>query len=217
MDSQVGRVMEALRQTGALENTIVIVWGDHGWHLGEKGMTGKNTLWERSTRVPFLWAGPGVAKGAKCARPAELLDIFPTLNELLGLPRRDDLEGHSLAPQLGDANAPREFPAITTHNQNNHSVRSEKWRYIRYADGSEELYDETADPNEWTNIARDPKFSQVKYEMARWLPKKNLHAVPGSASRILTYDDEKPVWEGEEIDVTAPLPEAALKRGKGSP
>jgi hypothetical protein len=93
-------------------------------------------------------------------------------------------------------------------------VRTEKWRYIHYADGTEELYDETADPNEWTNIAGDPKYSHVKYELSRWLPKNNLHAVPGSAQHILTYDDEKPVWEGEPIDVKAPLPEAALKDGK---
>jgi len=214
MDSQIGRLMAALKETGTMENTIVVVWGDHGWHLGEKGMTGKNTLWERSTRVPFVWAGPGVSRGAKCGRPAELLDIFPTLLEMLGLPKRGDLEGHSLVPQLRDANAPREFPAITTHNQNNHGIRTEKWRYIRYADGSEELYDEQADPNEWNNLAGDPKFSPVKYELAKWLPKKNLHAVPGSASRILTYDDEKAVWEGEPIDVNAPLPEAALKAVK---
>lgn len=214
MDSQVGRVLEALKETGALDNTIVIVWGDHGWHLGEKGMTGKNTLWERSTRVPFIWAGPGVKAGQKCGRCAELLDIFPTLLDTLGLPPRAELEGHSLVAQLKDGNAEREFPAITTHNQNNHAIRSEKWRYIRYADGTEELYDEAADPNEWTNIASDPKYTQVKYALAKWLPKNNLHAVPGSADRILTYDDEQPVWEGEPIDVKAPLPEDALKEGK---
>ncbi|HEY2573253.1 MAG TPA: sulfatase [Verrucomicrobiaceae bacterium] len=214
MDSQVGRVMEALKQSGTMDNTIVIVWSDHGWHLGEKLMTGKNTLWERSTRVPFIWAGPGVSANAKCGRPAELLDIFPTLVEMLGLTKRNDLEGHSLVPQLKDAQAPREFPAITTHNQNNHGIRTEKWRYIRYADGSEELYDEVADPNEWTNLASRPQYAAVKKEMAQWLPKKNLHAVPGSAQRILTYDEDKPVWEDEPIDVTAPLPEAALKKSK---
>jgi arylsulfatase A-like enzyme len=214
MDSQVGRVLAALKESGALENTIVVVWGDHGWHLGEKGMTGKNTLWERSTRVPFIWAGPGVKAGQKCGRCAELLDIFPTLLQTLGLPARPELEGHSLVAQLKDGNAPREFPAITTHNQNNHAIRTENWRYIHYADGTEELYDEAADPNEWTNIASDPKYAQVKYEIAKWLPKKNLHAVPGSADRILTYDDETPVWEGEPIDVKAPLPEDALKEGK---
>ena len=211
MDSQVGRVIAALEQSGQLENTIVIVWGDHGWHLGEKLMTGKNTLWERSTHVPFIWAGPGVSKNAKCTRPAELLDIFPTLLEMLELSKRADLEGHSLVPQLKDAQAPREFPAITTHNQNNTTIRTEKWRYIRYADGTEELYDEVKDPNEWFNIATDTVFAQVKIDLAKWLPKINKHAVPGSAQRILTYDGETPVWEGEPIDTKAPWPEAAVR------
>ena len=213
MDSQVGRVLDALEKSGQADNTIVIVWGDHGWHLGEKLMTGKNTLWERSTRVPFIWAGPGVAKGQRCGRPVELLDIFPTLVGMLGLDPRPDLEGHSLAPQLADAKAPRDFPAITTHNQNNTSIRTEKWRYIRYADGSEELYDEAKDPNEWFNLASDTTYAETKKDLARWLPKKNAHAVPGSAQRILTYDDgETPIWEDEPIDKKASLPEAALKK-----
>lgn len=212
MDSQVGRVLEALQVSGQLDNTIVVVWGDHGWHLGEKGITGKNTLWERSTRVPFIWAGPGITSGQRCSRPAELLDTFPTLLELAGLPARPDLEGHSLVPQLKDARAPREFPAITTHNQNNHTIRTEQWRYIRYADGSEELYDETTDPNEWTNLARDPGRAAVKQELARWLPKNNAHAAPGSASRVLTYDNGKPVWENEAIEPDDDFPLDVLIR-----
>jgi len=206
MDSQVGRVMDALSKSGQLDNTIIVVWSDHGWHLGEKSITGKNTLWERSTRVPFIWAGPGVSKGAKCTKPVELLDVYPTLLELCGAPKRDELEGHSLVPQLKDSGAAREFPAITTHNQNNHSIRTEKWRYIHYADGSEELYDESADPNEWKNLAGDSNFHTVKQDLAKWLPKINTHAVPGSASRILTYDDDIPIWEGEKIDPKATLP-----------
>lgn len=212
MDSQVGRVLEALAKSGQLENTIVVVWGDHGWHLGEKGITGKNTLWERSTRVPFIWAGPGVAKGAKCHRPAELLDIFPTLLDICGLPARTDLEGHSLTAQLKNAEAPREWPAITTHNQGNHTIRTEKWRYIRYADGSEELYDEEADHNEWTNLAGDAKYATVKADLAKWLPKKDVPAAPKSKSRVLTYDPatKHVVWEDEEVDTSLPLPPDVL-------
>ena len=212
MDSQVGRVLDALSKSGQLDNTIVIAWSDHGWHLGEKLITGKNTLWERSTHVPFIWAGPGIAKNQRCKRTVELLDIFPTLLDVLGLPERKDLEGHSLAPQLKDAAAPREFPAITTHNQGNHAVRTEKWRYIRYADGSEELYDEQADPNEWENIAGDPKLANVKHDLAKWLPKVDKRAAPGSKYRVLTYDNGVPVWEDEPIDTTAELPEAAVTK-----
>lgn len=212
MDSQAGRILKALEKSGQLENTIVIVWSDHGWHLGEKGITGKNTLWERSTRVPFIWAGPGITAGARCSSPVELLDIFPTLMEMAGMQPRSDLEGHSLVRQLRDASSPREFPAITTHNQGNHTVRTRYWRYIRYADGSEELYDEQADPNEWTNLAADPTHAARKAELARWLPKVDLPPAPGSKNRVLTYDPTtgRTVWEEQDIDLSQPLPDDVL-------
>jgi len=199
MDSQVGRVLDALDGIGATRNTVVVLWSDNGWHLGEKGMTGKTTLWERSTHVPLIFAGPGVARAAKCARPAELLDLYPTLVELCGLPPKEGLEGHSLAPQLKKAIALRRWPAITTHNVGNHAVRSERWRYIRYADGSEELYDLRADPNEWTNLAPDPKYAGVIREHAQWLPKVNAPPVPGSANRILVQENGQWLWEGKPI------------------
>ncbi len=207
MDSQVGRVLDALHATGRSDETIVVLWSDHGWHLGEKGITGKNTLWERSTRVPLIFAGPGSAKGARCSRPVELLDVFPTLLELCRFEQRSDLEGHSLVPQLKDAAAERPWPAITTHNQNNHAVRSEHWRFIRYADGSEELYDLRTDPNEWTNLAKDAKQAETIRQLAVWLPKQNTPPVPGSASRLLTYENGVATWEGERIDPEAALPD----------
>jgi arylsulfatase A-like enzyme len=208
MDAQVGRVLAALEATGRAKNTLIVLWSDHGYHLGEKEISGKNTLWDRSTHVPLVFAGPGVTAGAKSKRPAELLDIFPTLLELTGLPARRDIEGLSLVPQLRNANAPRERPAITTHNHDNHTIRNERWRYIRYADGSEELYDLQADANEWKNLAGDPKFAAAKAEMARWLPKVNKKPVPGSASRILTYDPvtEEVIWENKPVRKTDPIP-----------
>lgn len=208
MDSQVGRLLEALRESGREGETLVVLWSDHGWHLGEKGITGKNTLWERSTRVPLVFAGPGVARKAGCARPVELLDLYPTLAELCRLPAPADLEGHSLAPLLRDAKAARPWPAITTHNQGNHSIRTEDWRYIRYADGSEELYDLRRDPNEWTNLARDARTAERRRELAKWLPKTDLPPAPGSAHRVLTYDPatKAVTWEGAPVDPGAPLP-----------
>jgi len=200
MDSQIDRVLRALDEIGAADNTLVVLWSDNGWHLGEKGITGKNTLWDRSTRVPLIFAGPGVARGARCTRPAELLDIYPTLIELCGLPSVDGLEGHSLVPQLRDANAPRPWPAITTHNQGNHGIRSERWRYIRYANGAEELYDMTEDPNEWHNLAGDPKYRKIIEEHARWLPRVDQPAAPGSAQRVLTQTNGVWYWEGKAID-----------------
>jgi arylsulfatase A-like enzyme len=205
VDSQIGRVLAALDETGHAENTIVVLWGDHGWHLGEKGITGKNTLWDRSTRVPLVFAGPGVSTGQRCGRPAELLDIYPTLCDLAGLPKLEQFEGISLGPQLKDASAPRERPAITSHNQGNFGIRSEQWRYIRYADGSEELYDMQADPREWNNVAAQRR--EVCAELARWLPKHDAGPAAGSASRILTVYDKTPVWEGQPIGPRDPIPQ----------
>ncbi|MDX1967890.1 MAG: sulfatase [Planctomycetaceae bacterium] len=199
MDSQVGRVTEALAKSPHADNTLLVLWSDHGWHLGEKGISGKNTLWERSTRVPLIFAGPGVTAAATCTQPAELLDVYPTLTELCGLPARDDLEGHSLVPQLRDAATKRPWPAITTHNQHNHTVRSERWRYIQHADGSTELYDLQNDPNEWTNLAPDSRYRDVIGEHARWLPKTNAPAAPGSAHRLLVQENGQWMWEGKPI------------------
>lgn len=209
VDSQIGRLLDALDQSGQADNTIVVLWGDHGWHLGEKAITGKNTLWDDGTRVPLIFAGPGVKAGQLCRQPAELLDIYPTLIELCGLTPRDDLEGLSLTPQLRDAAAPRERPAITSHNQGNHGIRSENWRYIRYADGTEELYDMRRDPNEWENLAAKPEHAAVIADHRRWLPKIDLPPAPNSASRVLTYDREtdEAVWEGQTVRRGDPIPE----------
>ena len=209
VDAQIGRMMDALEEAGLADNTIVVVWGDHGWHLGEKGITGKNTLWDDGTRVPLIFAGPGVKAGQRCTRPAELLDIYPTLVELAVLPPRDDLEGLSLVPQLRDASAPRDRPALTSHNQGNHAVRSERWRYIRYADGSEELYDMRADPHEWTNLAGRAEHAAVIAEHKKWLPKIDEPPAQNSAHRVLTYDrvTDEAVWEGQAVKRSDPIPE----------
>jgi choline-sulfatase len=209
VDAQIGRLLTALEESGQAENTIVVVWGDNGFHLGEKEITGKNTLWGNSTRVPLIFAGPGVQPGQRCTQPAELLDIYPTLIALAGAPRRDDLEGLSLIPQLRDAATPRQRPAITSHNQGNHGVRSERWRYIRYADHSEELYDMQADPHEWHNLAANPKYAGILNEHKKWLPQVDRPPAPGSAQRVLTYDKAttEAVWEGTPIKRGDPVPE----------
>jgi arylsulfatase A-like enzyme len=199
MDSQVGRVLNALDQTEFERNTIVILWSDNGWHLGEKGITGKTSLWERSTHVPLIFVGPGINEGGRSEQPVELLDLYPTMIELSGLPGRSGLEGHSLVKLLRNPQTTWRWPAITTHNQNNHAVRSEHWRYIRYADGSEELYDHRNDPNEWTNLAHEKRYANVMREHARWLPKTNLPPVAGSAVRLLVKQDGGWMWEGKPI------------------
>jgi arylsulfatase A-like enzyme len=150
-----------------------------------------------------------VKPGQRCNQPAELLDIYPTLIELAEAPQVDGLEGLSLVPQLRDAATTRERPAITSHNQGNHGIRSEKWRYIRYADGSEELYDMQTDPNEWHNLAARPDHAAVIAEHQRWLPKVDRPPAPGSASRVLTYDKatDEAVWEGTTVKRNDPVPQ----------
>jgi arylsulfatase A-like enzyme len=205
-DSEIGRVLEALDRTGRAANTIVVLWSDHGWHLGEKAITGKNTLWQRSTHVPLLFAGPGVGPGQKCARPAELLDIYPTLIDLCGLsPAPHSLEGLSLKPQLTDPAAPRDRPAITSHNQGNYSIVTESRRYIRYVNGAEELYDLGTDPHEWNNLAAQQP--DVCKQLRAWLPKIDNGPAPGSSARVLTHYDNTPVWEGEVIGIRDPVPQ----------
>ncbi len=205
VDAQVGRVMAALEKAGLAENTIVVLWGDHGWHLGEKGITGKNTLWDRGTRVPLIFAGPGVKSGQVCTQPAELLDLYPTLVDLCGLPPATHVEGLSLRPQLANAKAVRERPAITSHNQGNFGIRTEQWRYIRYVDGAEELYDMINDPQEFYNLAEQRRG--VVAEMKKWLPKIDNGPVLGSAARVLTFYDGVPVWEGKPIGKDEPIPQ----------
>jgi len=209
IDAQVGRVLKALNENGYGENTIIVLWSDHGFHIGEKEITGKNTLWEDGTRVPLIFAGPGITPGQDCRQPAELLDIFPTLVDMLGGEQPSTVEGHSLVPQLRDAQAKREWPAITTHNHDNHAIRGERYRYIQYADGSSELYDLQNDPHEWNNlmVAGDGQHAAVIEKLKKFIPETSKMPAPNSKHRILTYVDGVATWEGEVIPEGAPIPE----------
>jgi len=176
VDHCVGVVLKALESSPHADNTIVVLWSDHGFHLGEKHHWAKRTLWEESTRVPLLFAGPGIAPGADCAEPASLIDIYPTLVELCRLPAPPHLDGVSLLPQLKDPATPREQPAITSSYFGNHAVRSRDWRLISYGDGAQELYDHRSDPDERHNLVKDigdhPAHQKIRDELARWLPEK---------------------------------------------
>jgi len=174
-DEQLGRVLDSLDNGPHAKNTIVVLFSDHGYHLGEKQRWSKFSLWERTTRVPLIISVPGGVKG-KSDKPVELLSLYPTLIELCGLPATLRLEGVSLRPLLGNPNAGWEYVAISTLGQNNHAVRDLRWRYIRYADGSEELYDHQSDPNEWKNLAAEapaPLHAEVIARLKKHLPKTN--------------------------------------------
>ncbi|WP_325176383.1 sulfatase [Pelagicoccus mobilis] len=173
-DEQVGRVLDALDKSPHADNTIIVFYADHGFHLGEKRHWAKWTLWERSTRVPYIISLPGGEKGQVVDQPVELLSIYPTLIDLCGLEENSELEGNSVAPLLEDSESEWPHAAITTLFQNNHSVRTKDWRYISYADGSEELYDHRVDSNEWTNLAGDPEKKAKIEELRKLLPQKNV-------------------------------------------
>ena len=141
-DAMVGQLLDALDRSGRADNTIIVLWSDHGWHLGEKLRWRKLTIWEESTRVPFIVVVPGVTTpGSKSDRAVSLMDIYPTLTELAGLETPGHVEGTSLVPLIIDQDAPWEHVALSTFGYMNHAVRSDRYRYIRYYDGSEELYD----------------------------------------------------------------------------
>ena len=178
-DAQVGRLMDALDRSPHAKNTVIVLWSDHGWHLGEKIHLRKFALWEEATRNVLTISAPGVTKaGGRCDRPVSLMDVYPTLNELCGLPPKKELEGTSLVRLLKDPAAAWQRPALTTYERGNHSVRGERWRYIRYRDGGEELYDHSNDPMEWTNLAAKPEHARVKVELAKWLPKQDAPDSP---------------------------------------
>jgi arylsulfatase A-like enzyme len=173
-DAQIGRLLDALDQSPNRDNTIIVFWGDHGWHHGEKQHWAKAVLWEEASRAPLLWVVPGVTKpGGVCNRTVDFLSIFPTLCDLAGLPTPAQCKNPSIRALLADPKAVWDRPALTTFQKGNHAVRDERWRYIRYADGEEELYDHNADPLEWTNIAGKPEFASVKASLAKWLPTEN--------------------------------------------
>jgi arylsulfatase A-like enzyme len=177
-DAMIGRLVGALDASPHARNTVIVFWSDNGWHLGEKQHWHKSTLWQRSTHVPMIFAGAGIKQtGIARRQPVSLLDVYPTLTDLCGLPPNPRNEGKTLTPLLRNAKAKRD-PAVCTYLPNNHAVRTERWRYIRYEDGGEELYDCQADPHEYRNLAADPRRAGLKRELARWMPVKNVPPVP---------------------------------------
>lgn len=175
VDAQVGRLLDFLdNKTPYRENTIVVLWSDNGFHLGEKFHWHKMALWKESVRVPFLMRMPGgLVKPTKVHAPVSLIDIYPTLVELCGLETQQDLQGNSLVPLLGNPAMNWNKPVLTTYLRNHHAIRTDEWCYIRYEDGAEELYDIKNDPNEYKNLARYRVFN-VKETLGSHMPEPIL-------------------------------------------
>jgi arylsulfatase A-like enzyme len=172
--------------------------------LGEKQQWRKFTLWERSCRVVMSITAPGVSKAnGQCDRTVELLDIYPTLIDLCGLPKKPELQGQSLKPLLANPSAPWDKPALTDDGPDKASVRTEQYRYSRFPDG-EELYDHTKDPNEWHNLAGDPKLVGQKQALAKYLPRNPNRKKPRNWAKLTDQEKKLIKFEGDRH----PLPDA---------
>ncbi len=169
VDRQIGRFVTQLKQNPRGRETFVMLVSYHGWHLGEKKHWCKGAIWEQTTHIPFIVHGPGIKTGSTCTQPVSLIDVYPSLVDLAGLDTPEWLDGTSIKPQLAEPSSPRP-PAISSYGEGNTSIRTERWRYIRYEDGSEELYDHRVDPNEWTNLANKPEHMKTKKPLARMIP-----------------------------------------------
>ena len=180
-DWTVGQAVEALDKSRYAKNTIVIIWSDNGYHMGEKNHFEKATVWEMSARTPMLLRLPGNKNGGTlCERPVNSIDIFPTLVEACGLEHPgQNPDGASLVPLLENPFREWNRPALTCYGEGIISVRSERFRYIRYPDGTEELYDHATDPNEWKNLAGDPGYKAVVDSLRAWLPLRYAPSLGG--------------------------------------
>lgn len=177
-DAMIGKLLAALEASPYANDTIIVFWSDNGWHLGEKQHWHKSTLWQRSTHVPLIFAGPGIASpGVTRRQPVSLLDIYPTLTALCGLPANPRNEGTPLTPLLRNPGARRET-TVSTYLPDNHAVITARWRYIRYQDGGEELYDRHADPHEYRNLAAEARHTALKQKLARAFPARSAPPVP---------------------------------------
>lgn len=172
VDYEIGRLLNTLENSEHADNTVIVLWSDHGYRLGEKSTFAKHALWDVATKVPLMFAAPNVPKGRVVEEPAELLSIYPTLLELCNLPKYDKNEGKSLVPLMKGASSNSDV-AITTFGMNNHAVKSSRYRYIQYEDGGEELYDHKSDPNEFNNLAANPTYKAEIERLKQFLPQNN--------------------------------------------
>ncbi|MEZ6139471.1 MAG: sulfatase [Zavarzinella sp.] len=171
VDAQMGRVLDALDKSDYRDNTIVIFMSDHGFHLGEKHHWQKNTLWEEATHCNLMFRVPGTTSSKTvCQRFVSLQDVYPTLAELCNLKAPTYVEGRSLVPLLKNPEAPWESTAITSWGDRYVSIRTEKFRYIRYRDDEEELYDHSKDPHEWTNQIKNKEYAAELIRLRSMVP-----------------------------------------------
>lgn len=181
VDEQVGKVLSAIDNSVYADNTYIVLFSDHGFHLGEKERYAKRSLWEDGARVPMIIVGPGIPQGKTCSKPVQLLDIYPTLLELTGLAADSLLEGNSLLPLLEDPKADWPHMARTSFGPGNYAIISEQYRFIQYNDGSEEFYDHAEDPHEWDNVIALPEYAASIQHHRLQVPQER-HEILGKGS-----------------------------------
>ena len=176
VDHQVGRVLDALDRGPYADDTVVVLFSDHGYHIGEKNRVSKHSLWEESTRVPLVVV-PAKSQlrtfgdpNQSCTKPVGLIDLYPTILELCNLPAKKSNQGDSLVPLLKNPSSTWRYSTLTTYARGNHSLRTERYHYLRFEDGSEELYDHKFDPHEWHNLATSSDHSKLILRLRKDLP-----------------------------------------------
>lgn len=185
-DACIGVLLDALKKSKYNDNTIVVIWGDHGWHLSEKLRFRKATLWTESTKMPLMIRTPEMKQKSACDKVINLVDMYPTLIDLCNLPARTNLDGRSFAPLIKNPDKKWPYPSITTQDKNTYTINNENWRYIHYDDGTEELYDLKNDPMEWTNLigSKDKKAIAAKEQLLKWQPKTFADGLPENKQKI---------------------------------
>ncbi len=228
VDELIGNIMAALEESGYADNTLVVMWSDHGWHLGEKEHWGKATGWYRSTRIPLVIVPPknaapsGFESNRASIRPVNLLDLAPTIADATGVPLRKEWEGNSLLPLVANPEAEWQEHTHTTFGLGNHSISTARWQYIHYFDGSAELYDLQKDPDEFVNLADKPEFSDVKAHLLQYVPEEpnwkyfvRYHnfkgAVPADGSAMHLFDLAYRNDVNEQDDVAKDYPHIVAK------
>ena len=186
VDAQIGRVFDALKNSDYAQNAYIILFSDHGFHLGEKERYAKRSLWNDGTRVPLIFWGPNISKGTT-NKPVQLLDIYPTLLELAQISPDKLHEGHSLFNILKGEEEKWPHYARTTFGPGNHSIVSENYRYVRYNDQTEEFYDHTIDPHEWDNKSEDPRYQDLIEQHRALLPKAEHNALGKNSTGHVSY------------------------------
>jgi len=195
-DAMLGRVLDALEASPEKNNTIIVFWSDQGFHHGEKMHWGKHTLWQRTSHVPFIWAGKGIPKNEKVNTTVSLIDMYPTFVEICNLPKVKNIEGVSLASSLKKPSGSKDRNAFLPSNEKgSYAVINTNWRYISYFDGGEELYNVKEDPNEWNNLAGDKKFRSVMDDMKKSAPKVFAPAVTPKNDLKLVIEGDSFHWE----------------------